>query len=208
MNMWFKVDGEIDVSTMFDDKENGINTQKFCNQLISNNVEIVQSRTNSEIEEWENYYIDMHPKQNLLEDILLASTSNDEVKDIFKKFFKPLSVESCCVTIIDPYIFAKGTNVNLLVTILDSNIGSRKIKFITTAANSDNVVKTDIETKLSNLGFDITIEDRKDIHDRWWYTRINGFYCGTSFNGISHKTTMLNLISDNDLNEIIKIYGV
>ena len=208
MKMWFEVEENIDVSLMLDSQVGGINTQKFCTQLVKNQVKIVEFKTNAEIEEWKKYYIDMHPKQNLTEDLLPTSITDDEIKRVFEKYFKPLSADCCCVTIIDQYIFAKKTKVDLLVSILEKNVGSKQLRLITTLTHSDSVVKTEIETKLSNLGFNISIEDRNDIHDRWWYTRKKGFSCGTSFNGISHKTTMMNLIPDKDLNDIIKLYGI
>ena len=40
------------------------------------------------------------------------------------------------------------------------------------------------------------------------FMRIKGFSCGTSFNGISRKTTMLNLIPDKDLSDFIKFFGL
>ncbi len=40
------------------------------------------------------------------------------------------------------------------------------------------------------------------------FMSIKGFSCGTSFNGISRKTTMLNLIPDKDLSDFIKFFGL
>lgn len=206
--MWFEVEGNIDVSLMLDSQVGGINIQKFCTQLVKNQVKIVEFKTSAEIEEWKKYYIDMHPKQNLTEDLLPTSITDEEIKRVFEKYFKPLSADCCGVTIIDPYIFAKGTNVNLLFDILSSNVGSKSIRFITNLKNVDSSTKCSLETDLKKDSFVIDVINRSDIHDRLWYTRMKGFFCGTSFNGISREITMLNLIPDKDLSELIKLFGV
>ena len=208
MKMWFEINGQIDVSLMLDEQVGGINTQKFCSQLVTNHVKVLGFKTSTEIEKWKNYYLDMHPKQYLTEDVLPASITDEEVKKAFDKFFKPLSANFCRVTIVDPYIFARFTNVNLLCSIIVHNVQSKKIRFITKLSNADSTIKNEIETSLEDSGFEIYVEDRSDIHDRWWYTRIKGFTCGTSFNGISRKTTMLNLFSDEDLTAIINDFGI
>lgn len=206
--MWFEVNGDIDVSMMLDSQYGGINTRKFCEQLIANQARITDYKTSTEIKKWKNYYLDMHPKQYLTEDILSDSITDEEVKKAFNRFFKPLSANSCPVTIIDPYIFARSTNVNLLCSIIMDNVQSKKVRFVTKLSNADSTIKNEIETRLKESGFEIYVEDRLDIHDRWWYTRIKGFTCGTSFNGISRKTTMLNLFSDEDLTQIINKFGI
>ncbi len=40
------------------------------------------------------------------------------------------------------------------------------------------------------------------------FVKIKGFSCGTSFNGISRKTTMMNLFPDQDLSDIIAKFGI
>lgn len=208
IKMWFEVDGQINIPSMLDNQQGGINVQKFCKQLITNQVRIVGYKTSAEIEKWKKYYEDMHPRQYLTEDVLQTSITEEEIKTVFGKFFKSLSADSCRVTIIDPYIFATTTKVDLLISVLKSNVGSKQLRFITTDANSNLTVKNEIKTKLSDLGFSIFIENKNDIHDRWWYTRIKGFYCGSSFNGIGRKATMLNAIPDKDLNNIIELFGI
>ena len=150
----------------------------------------------------------MHPHQVLNEEVVQSGVTNDAIKQIFNRFFKPMAVDACSLTIIDPYIFAANTNVSLLVDILSENVQSKKVRFVTNSHNTDVSVKTDILAQLSNIGFTVDVVNRTDIHDRYWYTRVKGFSCGTSFNGISRKTTMINLFPDQDLSNIISIFGI
>ena len=205
--MYFKIEGELDVAKMLSTHD-GIDLEKFCEQLLSNNNQIVQTYTSSQVEQWEKYYAEMHPRQILNEDIIQSEVTDDEIKQIFKRFFKPMSVDACSLTIIDPYIFATGTNVSLFVDILSANVQSKQVRFVTNSRNSDTSVKENIYTQLTNMGFTVDIVDSTDIHDRYWYTRIKGFSCGTSFNGISRKTTMINLFPDQDLSDIISKFGI
>lgn len=48
--MWFEIDGQIDVSLMLDEQVGGINTQKFCSQLVTNHVKVLGFKTSTEIE--------------------------------------------------------------------------------------------------------------------------------------------------------------
>lgn len=205
--MYFKIEGELDVAKMLSTHD-GIDLEKFCEQLLSNNNQIVKTYTSSQVEQWEGYYREMHPCQILNEDVVQSEVTDEDIKQIFNRFFKPMAVDACPLTIIDPYIFATGTNISLFVDILSANVQSKKVRFVTNSRNSDTSVKENIYTQLTNMGFTVDIVDRTDIHDRYWYTRIKGFYCGTSFNGISRKTTMINLFPDQDLSDIISKFGI
>lgn len=205
--MYFKIEGELDVSQMLSSK-GYIDKEKFCSQLLKNKNIITNFYTCSQIEQWEKYYLERHPKQNLNEDILFTSITEDQIKAVFKKFLIPLFANNCSLTIIDPYIFAKNTNISLLVDILSANVQSKKVRFITNYDNKDEDVEKDVKKQLINMDFNVNIKYRSDIHDRYWYTRIKGFFCGTSFNGIGRKTTMLNIFPDQDLNDIINQFGI
>lgn len=206
--MWFEVNGEIDVSMMLDNQHGGIDTQKFCDQLIANQAKITAYETSTEINKWKVYYKEMHPKIQLNEEFLPEGITETEVKSVFAKFLIPLAANTCRVTIIDPYIFADSTNVDLLCSILNDNVKSKKIRFVATSSKSNIIIQNEVKTRLQAEKFVVDIEDRSDIHDRWWYTRINGFTCGASFNGISRKMTMLTLIPGEDLTKVIGEFGI
>ena len=205
--MYFKIEGTPNIAQMLS-THGGIDTRKFCNQLLENSAHITQFITCIEVEKWKKYYLEMHPHQTLNEDVLPDGITDAEIKSAFEKFFKPLAADACSLTIIDPYIFANGTNVALLVDILNTNIKSKQVRFVANSRNSNTSIETDIITQLKNMGFTVNIDNRTDIHDRYWYTRKNGFSCGTSFNGISRKTTMMNLFPDQDLSDIIAKFGI
>lgn len=44
-----------------------------------------------------------------------------------------------------------------------------------------------------------------DFHDRFWIAnRKKGFYTATSFNGIGKRISLINLLTDDDVEEIVK----
>lgn len=205
--MYFKLEGKIDVAQMIAQK-GGIDALKFCNQILENDIKITEFLTCAEVNRWKKFYSDMNPKQKLNEDLVQKDVTEEEIKCEFTKFFVPLSLESCRLTIIDPYIFAKNTPVDLLVSILNENVKSKKLRIITNDVNSDILIRTSVEQKLAKLGFTVDFVNDKKIHDRWWYTRKKGFLTGTSFNGIGKKMTIMTLLNDKDLSDIIDKFGI
>lgn len=50
----------------------------------------------------------------------------------------------------------------------------------------------------------VTIKYNNDFHDRFWISdRKKGFYTGTSFNGVGKRIALINLLSPDDVTEII-----
>ena len=82
----------------------------------------------------------MNPKQI----VLSQGISENDIKLTFNRFFKPLSADACNLKIIDPYIFARSTNVDLFFSILSENVGSRKIRFITNLSNADLSIQSEL----------------------------------------------------------------
>ena len=206
--MYFNLNGKIDVSQMLSSTDSGIDSKKFCTQIIENGIRINEFYCNAQIEKWKNYYYDMHPKTRLCEDIVKKDIANDDIKGIFAKFFKPLDAENCSVSIVDPYLFSSGTNVELLSDILISNVKSKNIKFITDFSKDDFSVREYVMQKIEQAGFKPQSFNRNDSHDRYWFTRKNGFAIGTSFNGLGNKISTFTMLSSKDLNDVISIFGI
>jgi len=204
--MYFNLEGNMDCAAMLSER-GGYDSEKFCAQIKERKLEIKGTLTCAEVNKWREYYFRMHPKQVLNEDIMERNLSDDEIKEEFEKFLNPLSVDFCRLTIIDPYLFADHTNVALLVQILRQNVKSKKIRIITKRSNVNGAIKNEFEDLLNE--FDIEKKYEDSIHDRWWYTRVNGFQCGSSFNGIGkEKLITISLLRGKDLNRIIDEYGI
>ena len=211
--MYFKFDGTINGTQCIIDIANcgKIRKSTMIKIINSTNVNVTGFVLDSEINEYKDKakkYDEMHPKMTLNEDWVDNTISDDEIKELFNKFFAPLSVDTCELTIIDPYIFAKGTNYLLFLDIIKANVTSKKIRFIRNDDNDDSAIFNIICNDLKNHGFTITKVSNKSLHDRWWYTRKNGFVFGISFNGLSRKDSTIKLLEDGELNAIINKFGV
>ncbi len=208
--MYFDVNGDVDVASMLSSEKGGIDREKFCGQILEKRLTIDGYQMNSQVEEWRQYYTDMHPKAILLEALLKKECTKEEIEREFSKFIKPLMAADCTVTIIDPYLFAKNLDIDLFCNILADNIASKSVRIITNEKNrySNACTQKNIEQRLKDLGFKLIIKHDDQSHDRYWYSRVNGFSIGTSMNGISKKLTTLLSLPQEDLNEIIKMYGL
>ena len=205
--MYFNLEGDINGAAMLSEN-GGYDSEKFCRQIMKNKIKITGTETCSAVKEWKTYYLNMHPTQNLNEDVADKDLTDEEISDLLKRFFFPMSADSCCVTIVDPYLFASHTDSALLSSILKENVTSKKLRIITTRRNIDSSIKNSVISDLKANGFDVKIIKRNDIHDRWWYSRVSGFTCGTSFNGFGkNKMTTIKLLDQTELNAIIDNFG-
>ena len=53
--MYFKIEGTLNVAQMLS-THGGIDTNKFCDQLLENHAQITKHFTCVEVEKWRNYY--------------------------------------------------------------------------------------------------------------------------------------------------------
>ena len=194
--MYFKFEGSFDAETCVIDLANfkEIKKETFLKILNAKNTKITEFLLDGEVnklKEKARYYDSMHPKMLLTEDFVENSINDAELKKLFNKFFYPLKADTCPVFIMDPYIIAKNTNVNLFVDIIKENVKSKELKIVRNSKNDEKNVFNNIDKKLKSDGFKISYCDRSDLHDRWWFTRKNGFTVGTSFNGLTRRNTLL-----------------
>jgi hypothetical protein len=209
--MYFKIEGNFDMSPCVMDKANfgEVKLDTFIELLYQSNVHIVNSFCDSEIEDWKEKakkYDGLHPKMTLNEDFISYNISDKELKMEFNKFLGAISSNTCQLTIVDPYLFASGTNVNLFLSIVKDNVLSKSIKFIFDSSHNDLSVYNQIITSLKTDNFIIDKSPKKRLHDRWWFTRKAGFAVGASFSGLTRKDTTFKMLDDDELNSILKRY--
>lgn len=105
--------------------------------------------------------------------------------------------------IIDPYLFYSEQDdyCGLLASIIKHS----KAKTIIAITDKKNCKESSVEKIRSKSGKTIDIKYSSDIHDRFWIAnRSKGFYTGTSFNGVGKRISLINMIPDNDVVEIIR----
>ena len=209
--MHFKLKGTTDCSLIITKKTDVDKARELARQIIDNGLEFKGYITDAEVDklmEYKKYYESMHPKMTLNEDYISDSITTGEIIKMFDKFFVPLDAANCQVTVVDQYIFSNGIDVALLTDIIKKNVTSLKVRFLTKQSNEVASVKNNIINVLSTFGFSVHVDYDNNLHDRWWYTRVNGFTTGISFNGFSRKESTMKMLDQSELNNIILKHGI
>lgn len=211
--MYFKFEGIVDCTKCANDISNfGYIKEETMLEILKNpQIRVTGFMVDAiikQMEERSTIYGMMHPKMLLKEDWIDKDISDSELEKNFKKFFFPLSSDSCRVTIIDPYIFSSGTNSKLLLNIIKENVKVREIRFVRNMNNDYALIRDEMIRSLEDDEYKIEEINATDLHDRWWYTRKAGFTVGVSFNGLSRKNSTIKMLDDFELNRIIARYGV
>lgn len=57
----------------------------------------------------------------------------------------------------------------------------------------------------SKIGISLTSTYSKDCRGRFWILNCKNFFAGTSLNGIGKKISLINLLPDSDVEEIVRL---
>lgn len=165
-------------------------------------IEFCKRLSNSEV----NLKMEMYMKEENLEyvteEVLWRNMTDDEKVSKFSENLIKISTKNNELIIVDPYIFSSKQNkyCDMLASILNLS-EARTITIVTDKKNCIDVSVNKISNKI-NITMDIKYSD--DFHDRFWIAnRENGFYTGTSFNGIGKKISLINMLSNDDVKDII-----
>lgn len=105
--------------------------------------------------------------------------------------------------IIDPYFFKDDSDE--YCNILASVIKNSKAQSVIIVTERKNYKQLSYDKIFGNFNVPVTVEYNRDFHDRFWIAdRKKGFYTGTSLNGIGKRISLINLLSTNDMTEIIE----
>lgn len=127
----------------------------------------------------------------------------------FRRFIKSIQVAEDTLLIIDNYIFPDGSYCgdDYLEILVNSvrETKARKAVFITSARFNGNLAK-EAKWRLSRDNICSEVYCSDDFHDRFWImlSGKRGFYMGTSLNGLGNKITILNNLSSDEIDAIMK----
>lgn len=192
--------------TDFLDSDGELNSEMLCQTIQNNKLQVTNYALSTEIERNKEYYDLMHQQKILLESFIPDGTSEKEIIEIFIDELKPLELERNKLTIVDPYIFANGTEISLLSEILLKCVICKDICFITNCNSEKYCVRKNIEDFLNENGFKFTVKYDSSIHDRYWLSNKSGIICGTSFGGIGKKKSLIMKLDDKNYYDIAKVF--
>ena len=143
---------------------------------------------------------------SIKESVLPQNMNQNDILAIYRDFFNRINTMNKELVIIDPYLFPEHCNditeyTNFLKNILYSAKAEKYI-IITRTVNPNNRCKIAIESEFSNL----IIRETNEYHDRIWISdRKNGFFTGTSINGIGKKLALIDSIKSDDVEFIVEV---
>ena len=140
----------------------------------------------------------------ITEEIVWKNMTNNQKIEKFCKNLEEIQVEGKELIIIDPYIFADDNKdyCDMLASIVNKS-KAKKVIFITNQKHSE---KSCCDMISKNITCEISKQYSEKFHDRFWISdRKKGFCTGTSLNGLGKKISLIMELSDDDVQEIIKL---
>ena len=205
--MNFKLEGDINVNSILEKRSNEEKAKELAHQILEKKIYL--TGISSEINLYNERMLPRKMSINeLIERMNFITYKNDSITDVSKIFenaFASLEADTNELTIVDAYIFSKGTNADFLCDVLLKNVGSKKVRFITSRKALKPEIESQVTERLKLFGFQVEVI-RKDIyHDRVWLTNKGGFMIGASFNGISrNQYTIILKLESEDLAKVIE----
>lgn len=149
-----------------------------------------------------NHYMQQNGLSYITEDVLWKNMTAEEKVRKISTYFEMISSEGKELIIVDPYLF-KDENDDYC-NMLSAIINNSKAQSVIVVTERRNYQPASFDKISSNLNTTVTIKFNNNFHDRFWIAdRKKGFYTGTSLNGVGKKISLINLLSSNDVTEII-----
>lgn len=165
-------------------------------------IEFCKRSLNSENEAKLQKYMQENNLEYITEEVLWKNMTNDEKTKKFSKYLLEIGSEGNELIVVDPYIFSDKQDgyCNMLASIFDLSKSSTII-VVTDKKNYKQASADKVSNKINKV-LDVKYSDC--FHDRFWIAnRKEGFYTGTSFNGIGKKISLINRLQKDDVKEII-----
>ncbi len=164
---------------------------EFCKRIENDKNELLLS-----------HYVQQNGLSYITEDVLWKNMTDEEKARKFSAYFEKISSAGKELIIVDPYLFKDESDdyCNLLTLVINNS----KAQSVIIITEQKNYRQSSYDKITNNLNTTVTIKYNNDFHDRFWIAdRRKGFYTGTSFNGVGKRIALINLLSPDDVTEII-----
>ena len=164
---------------------------EFCKRDLNKNV-------NSKIR----LFMQENNLKYTYEEVLWKNMTDEEKINKFSENFIVIGSKDKELIIVDPYIFSSQQDdyCEMLSSIL--NLSGADTIIVVTDKKNYNIISSDKVIEKTEKTIDIKFNN--DFHDRFWIAnRKKGFYTGTSFNGLGKKISLVNMLSDDEVTDII-----
>jgi len=136
----------------------------------------------------------------VMEKVLWKNMTDNEKKEQFSEYLSAIASKDNELIIVDPYIFysVEDEYCDILRSVLELS----KAKTIIVITDAHNYRQASYDRISQNIKVEVKYSNC--FHDRFWIAnREKGFYTGTSFNGIGKKISLINILSKEDVKEIV-----
>lgn len=137
------------------------------------------------------------------EKVLWKKMTDDEKANTFSIEFQKIGTENNELIIIDPYLFSTDdmTYCNLLGKIIQKS----KAKLVIVVTDKRHYKEKSLNVVKSKINIPLEEKFSEDFHDRFWISnRTKGFCTGTSLNGVGKRISLINVIEDDDIKDIVE----
>ena len=165
-------------------------------------IEFCKRASNGEVNSIIESYMGENNFEYVTEEVLWKNMTVNEKVNKFSGNLSKIGSKNVELIIVDPYIFSSEQDeyCEILASVLNSS-EAKRIIIVTDKRNYKEESSLKVSAKI-NIAMDIKYS--VDFHDRFWIAnREKGFYTGTSFNGIGKKLSLINILTDNDVKDII-----
>uniref|UniRef100_UPI003AB6FA09 hypothetical protein n=1 Tax=Enterocloster clostridioformis TaxID=1531 RepID=UPI003AB6FA09 len=179
---------ELDNKSLYD---LGISIE-FCKRSSNKNDETIISD-----------YMQQNGFDYVYEEVLWKNMTDKEKIEKFSTNFSKVEAEGKELIIVDPYLFNDSTDdyCDMLASIINHS-DAQSVVVITDNSHYKKISYDKVANKVNRP---ISNKFSGDFHDRFWIAgRKKGFCTGTSLNGIGKRISIINLLSEDDVSEIIK----
>lgn len=166
-------------------------------------VRICKEKSKAEVNALLQRYLQDTGSFFVTEDVLWKNLKPDEKVQKISKYFEKIKSKDKELIIIDPYfLYDENDEYCNMVALLIDRSCANKVLIVTDKRNCKKKCLSKIESKVH---VSISNKYSDDFHDRFWISdRKNGFCMGTSLNGIGKRISIINMLSSEDLAEIVK----
>ena len=165
-------------------------------------IEFCKRVLNEEIESKLNKYMQENNLEYVTEEVLWKNMTNDQKANKFSQYLLEIGSEGNELIVVDPYLF--NSTEDEYCEILAAVLAFSKAETIIVVTDEKNCKKTSVDKVSNRINKTVKITYSKDFHDRFWIAdRKKGFYTGTSFNGIGKKISLINMLSQGEVFDII-----
>lgn len=166
-------------------------------------IEFCKRISNADLNRKLSEYFQSNNFEYVEEKVMWKNMTDDEKSDVFSRELKSIETENNELIIVDPYLFSSDDMeyCNLLANIIKKS----KAKSVIVITDERHYKDSSLDAVKNEISIPIEVKFSADFHDRFWISnRKKGFCTGTSLNGVGKRISLINVIENDDVTDIVE----